>query len=334
MTHPEPRENPDLLGHEAAERIWDRARASGRLHHAWLITGTQGIGKATLAYRLARGLLADRAPGESLALDPADPVFRRIAAGTHAGLMTVERSPDEKTKRMRRDIVVDEVREVTQFLRRTAGEGGWRVVVVDGAEDMNPNAANALLKLLEEPPTGALLLLVCHAPGLLPATIRSRCRRLRLSPLSRAEVETLLTRYLPELPPDERAQMAALAEGSIGRALTLAAGEGPAMAAQVARVLATIPKGLAALEVADAVARDEAGFSLFMDLLRQAIGSAVRQGARGAPDSHQAGLLQLRSIEAWGGVWQALTQIQDETERFALDRRQAVLAGLSLMAGT
>jgi DNA polymerase-3 subunit delta' len=106
------------------------------------------------------------------------------------------------------------------------------------------------------------------------------------------------------------------------------------MAAQVARVLATIPKGLAALEVADAVARDEAGFSLFMDLLRQAIGSAVRQGARGAPDSHQAGLLQLRSIEAWGGVWQALTQIQDETERFALDRRQAVLAGLSLMAGT
>jgi DNA polymerase-3 subunit delta' len=334
MTHPEPRENPDLLGHEAAERIWSAARASGRLHHAWLITGTQGIGKATLAYRLARGLLADRAPGASLALDPADPVFRRIAAGTHAGLMTVERSPDEKTKRMRRDIVVDEVREVTQFLRRTAGEGGWRVVVVDGAEDMNPNAANALLKLLEEPPSGALLLLVCHAPGLLPATIRSRCRRLRLSPLSRADVETLLARYLPELPPDERGRMAALAEGSIGRALTLAAGEGPAMAAQVARVLAAMPKGLAALEVADAVARDEAGFSLFMDLLRQAIGSAVRQGARGAPDSHQARLLQLRSIESWGGVWQALTQIQDETERFALDRRQAVLAGLSLMAGT
>jgi DNA polymerase-3 subunit delta' len=334
MAQLEPRENPDLLGHEAAERIWAQARASGRLHHAWLITGTQGIGKATLAYRLARSLLAGRGPGESLSLDPADPVFRRIAAGTHAGLMTVERSLDEKTKRMRREIVVDEVREVTQFLRRTAGEGGWRVVVVDGAEEMNPNAANALLKLLEEPPTGALLLLVCHAPGLLPATIRSRCRRLRLAPLSRGDVETLLARYLPELSPAERAQMAALGEGSIGRALALAAGDGPAMAGQVARVLATIPKGLQALEVADAVARDEAGFSLFMDLLRQAIGSAVRQGARGAPDSHQARLLQLRSIEAWGGVWQALTEIQDETERFALDRRQAVLAGLSLMAGT
>jgi DNA polymerase-3 subunit delta' len=265
---------------------------------------------------------------------PDDPVFRRIAAGTHAGLMTVERSADEKTKRMRRDIVVDEVREVTQFLRRTAGEGGWRVVIVDGAEDMNPNAANALLKLLEEPPTGALLLLVCHAPGLLPATIRSRCRRLRLSPLGPATVEALLSRYLPDLAPDQRAQMAVLGEGSIGRALTLAEGDGPAMAAQVARVVTAPPQGLAALEVADAVGRDEAGFSLFMDLLRQSLGQAVRQGARGTPDSHQARLLALRSLESWGAVWQALTDLQNETERFALDRRQAVLAGLSLMAGT
>ena len=304
------------------------------MHHAWLITGTHGIGKATLAYRLARGLLAGRKPGDSLDMDPADPVFRRIAAGTHAGLMTVERSADEKTKRMRREIVVDEVREVTQFLRRTAGEGGGRVVIVDGAEDMNPNAANALLKLLEEPPTGAMLLLVCHAPGLLPPTIRSRCRRLRLSPLSLETVETLLARYLPELPPAERAQMAALGEGSIGRALVLAEGDGPAMAAQVARVVAAMPHGMAALEVADAVGRDEAGFSLFMDLLRQSVGNAVRQGARGTPDSHQARLLALRSLESWGAVWQALTDIKNETERFALDRRQAVLAGLSLMAGT
>jgi DNA polymerase-3 subunit delta' len=326
MSHPEPRANPDLLGHEAAKRVWSQARASGRLHHAWLITGTQGIGKATLAYRMARGLLAND--------DPGDPAFRRVAAGTHAGLMTVERGADEKTKRMRREIVVDEVREVTQFLRRTAGEGGWRVVIVDGAEDMNPNAANALLKLLEEPPTGALLLLACHAPGLLPATIRSRCRRLRLSPLSLPTVETLLGRYRPDLPPDERARMALLGEGSIGRALALAEGDGPAMAAQVARVVAVLPQGRSASEVADAVGRDEVAFSLFMDLLRQAIAAAVRQGARGTPDSHQARLLSLRSLESWGAVWQALTDIQTETERFALDRRQAVLAGLSLMAGT
>ncbi|MCB8879519.1 DNA polymerase III subunit delta' [Acidisoma cellulosilytica] len=334
MTHLPPRENPDLLGHDAAERLWRAARRSGRLHHAWLITGTRGIGKATLAFRLARALLAGLPPDADLQMDPAEPVFRRIAAGTHAGLMVLERSADEKTKRMRRDIVVDEVRAVTQFLRRTAGEGGARIVIVDGAEDMNTNAANALLKLLEEPPPGALLFLVCHAPGLLPTTIRSRCRRLRLSPLTEPDVETLLGRYLPDLGVEEQAEMARLAEGSIGRALTLAAGDGPAMAAEVHRVLATLPTGQAALHVADGVARDEDSFGLFMDLLRQAIADVVRQGARGALSSHQTGLLARRSIDDWGKVWQALTQIQDETERFALDRRQAVLAGLSLMAGT
>lgn len=267
-------------------------------------------------------------------MDADDPVFRRIAAGTHAGLMVLERGADEKTKRMRREIVVDEVRAVTQFLRRTAGEGGWRVVIVDGAEDMNANAANALLKLLEEPPPGALLLLICHAPGLLPMTIRSRCRRLRLSPLSETDVETLLGRYLPDLDVEARAEMARLGDGSIGRALTLAAGDGPAMAAEVHRVLGHLPTGLAALHVADTVARDEESFSLFMDLLRQAVSDVVRQGARGLPSSHQTGLLARRSIDGWGKVWQALTQLQDETERFALDRRQAVLAGLGLMAGT
>ncbi|HEX3982826.1 MAG TPA: DNA polymerase III subunit delta', partial [Acidisoma sp.] len=249
-----------------------------------------------------------------------------------AGLMTLERGADEKTKRMRREIVVDEVRAVTQFLRRTAGEGGWRVVIVDGAEDMNTNAGNALLKLLEEPPAGALIFLVCHAPGLLPTTIRSRCRRLRLAPLTDAVVETLAARYLPEL--SAPADVARLGAGSIGRALALAAGDGPAMAAEVGRVLSNLPQGLAAIQVADSVARDEESFSLFMDLLRQAISDRVRQGARALPVSHQAGVAARRSIEGWGKVWLALTQIQDETERFALDRRQAVLAGLSLMAGT
>lgn len=329
-----PRENPDLLGHEAAERLWGQARASGRLHHAWLITGSEGIGKATLAYRLARSLLAGRGPGAPLQMDPADPVFRRVAAGTHAGLMTVERGTDEKTKRLRRDIVVDEVREVAQFLRRTAGEGDYRIVIVDGAEHMNTNAANALLKLLEEPPAGALLLLVCHAPGLLPTTIRSRCRRLRLAPLSEETVRSLMDRYAREIVAEDRAAMAHLGEGSIGRALALAEGDGPAMAAEVARVLQSFPHGAAALAVADQVGREEASFSLFMDLLRQAVAATVRRGARGTPDSHQAVLLTRRSIEGWGEVWQALTQIQHETERFALDRRQAVLAGLSLMAGT
>jgi DNA polymerase-3 subunit delta' len=327
MSAPPPRSNPDLLGHEVSEKALMDAQTAGRLHHAWLLTGTQGIGKATLAYRFARFLLAGRPSRGSLAVDPADPVFRRVAAGTHADLMTIERSMDEKRKRMRQEIVVDDVREVSHFLRRTAGEGGWRIVVVDGAEDMNPNAANALLKLLEEPPTGAMLLLTCHAPGLLPPTIRSRCRRLRLAPLAAQTTEALLGRYLPDVEPEARTRLAALAEGSPGRALALAEGEGPVMAALVARILARPPNAAAALSVADEVGREEGSFSLFMDMLRQTLSTAMRNEARAT-----AAVGAARSLERLGGVWQALTRIQDETERFSLDRRQAVLAGLSLMA--
>jgi DNA polymerase-3 subunit delta' len=327
MTAPAPRANPDLIGEEAAERALVEARAAGRLHHAWLLTGTEGIGKATLAYRFARFLLARGSARDSLAVDPADPVFRRVAAGTHADLMTVERGMDEKRKRMRQEIVVDEVREVSRFLRLTPGEGGWRIVVVDGAEDMNPNAANALLKLLEEPPQGAMMLLTCHAPGRLPATIRSRCRRLRLSPLTDDKTEILLSRYLPEMPAEDRGRLARLAEGSPGRALALAEGEGPAMAERVTRILAAPPAPAAALAVADEIGRDEDSFTLFMDMLRQAVSAEVRRGARDGA----AGAAP-RSLEHWGGVWQGLTRLQEETERFSLDRRQAVLAGLSLMA--
>jgi DNA polymerase III subunit delta' len=329
MNAPAPRANPDLIGQEAAERALVEARAAGRLHHAWLLTGTEGIGKATLAYRFARFLLARGSAAGSLAVDPADPVFRRVAAGTHADLMTVERGMDEKRKRMRQEIVVDEVREVSRFLRLTPGEGGWRIVIVDGAEDMNPNAANALLKLLEEPPQGAMMLLTCHAPGRLPATIRSRCRRLRLSPLTEGETEFLLVRYLPEMAEQDRSRLARLAEGSPGRALALAEGDGPAMAERVARILTAPPSAAAALTVADEIGRDEESFTLFMDMLCQAVSAEVRQDAR---DGGAGAGPAPRSLGRWGEVWQGLTRLQEETERFSLDRRQAVLAGLSLMA--
>jgi DNA polymerase-3 subunit delta' len=332
MTAPAPRANPLLLGQEAAEATLLEALAAGRLHHAWLLTGPPGVGKATLAYRFARRLLAGPVAAPGLGLPETHPTFRRIAAGGHADLLTVEREWDAKRKRMRGEIVVDDVRRIAAFLHLTPAEAGWRVVVLDGAEDLNRNAANALLKVLEEPPPRALLLLACSAAGRLLPTIRSRTRRLRLAPLDEATLATLLARYAPDLDDTARLRLAALAEGSIGRALQLAEGDAVAVADLVGQVLDSPQPAGRAHDVADAVTREEETFSTFMDLLRGAIAAAVRAAARGRADPDQARLLGTRPLAAWIDLWQGLTQIQDETEGAHLDRRQAVLSGLALLS--
>jgi DNA polymerase III subunit delta' len=331
----EPRANPLLLGHEPAEATLLEALRSGRMHHAWLITGPDGVGKATLAYRFARRLLAGMPDTDSLVLDPLHPVFRRVAAGSHADLLTVERLYDEKRKRMRTQIAVDDVRRISNFMSLTPAEGGWRVVVVDGAEELNQNSANALLKVLEEPPPRAVLLLACAAPGRLLPTIRSRCRRLRLDPLGPEPMDRLLATYLPDLSTDERGRLATVADGSPGRALTLAEEEGLAIAGLVDEVLAALPglKATRAYAVADTLGRNENAFTNFMDLLRAGIASAVRDVVRGRADPEQSRLIGLRPLDAWGDVWHALTRLQDETERFALDKRQAIVAGLGMLSG-
>ena len=346
MAAPHPRANPILLGHEAAEHRLCDALLLGRMHHAWLITGPEGIGKATLAYRFARRLLAGRAEagaeggaeGEaasSLALDPAHPVFRRVMAGGHADILTVERVADPKTKRLKRDIAIDDVRGINSFMSLTAAEGGWRVAIVDGAENLNPNSANALLKVLEEPPSRAVLLLVCAAPGRLPPTIRSRCRPLRLSPLADTTMRTLLTQYLPDQNQETRDRLISLAEGSPGRALAMANDDGVAVAALVDTVLSALPdlKPSRGHDVADALGRNDAGFGLFMEQLRGGIAALVRDTVRGRADPEQQRLVALRSLEAWDEVWQGLMRLQDETERFALDKRQALVACVGMLTG-
>src|SRR5438034_4587944 len=210
---PAPRANPDLVGHETAERELRRLEEAGRLPHALLLSGPRGIGKATLAFRFARFVLASgggegalgalfgEADATGLAIEPESGTFRRVASGGHADLLTVERAYDPRRRRVRGEIIVENTREIGAFLRLTPAEGGWRVVIVDGADEMNRNAANALLKILEEPPRRALLLLVAHSPGRLLPTIRSRCRRFPLLPLPEATVAALLARYRPELDP-------------------------------------------------------------------------------------------------------------------------------------
>ena len=185
-----PRETAELFGHREAEAALLNAYRSGRIPHAWLIGGAQGIGKATLAYRMARFVLAHRNPlaapvqrAETLAVDPADPVARQIAAGAHGGLLVLERGLNDRGV-MRTVITVDETRETISFFGSTAAVEGWRVCIVDTVDELNPNAANALLKILEEPPQQSLFLLVSHAPSRVLPTILSRCRKLPLRPLA------------------------------------------------------------------------------------------------------------------------------------------------------
>jgi DNA polymerase-3 subunit delta' len=340
---PEPPANPDLFGHAATEAML-AGLLGGRLHHAWLLTGPAGIGKATLAYRFARRLLAASDPAVAalpgLSLPSGHPVFRRVAAGTHADLHTIARAIDPKTKRLRGEIVVDDVRAAAGLLRRTPGEGGWRVLVVDRVDEMNRNAANALLKLLEEPPPRAVLLLVCDAPGRVLPTLRSRCRRLTLAALGQEAMDAALRAWLPEETAQARDRLAALADGAPGRALMLADQEGLRLSGLVDRtlqaVLAAPSSGDAAYAsvaygVAEALGREDHAFGIYVDLLRGHLAAAVRDGLRGRADPAQQRLAALHPAATWAGAWQRLGVLQYETEQFNLDHTQAILSLFSIL---
>ena len=351
-----PRENPDLIGHGAAERVLLAAWSSGRMPHAWLIGGVSGIGKATLAFRFARFVLAQGRPGlgggldmfgapppapTSLHLPPEDPVFRRVRAGGHADLLTIERRYDEKRGKMKTDIAVEDVREVGGFMRRTAGEGGWRVVIIDGVEQMNASGHNALLKILEEPPEQALLLLVTETPGGLLPTIRSRCRKLLLSPLAEDAVAGWLAAHKPELAASDRAALARLAEGSIGRALALSEAGGLDLYRKLMAVLATLPRLdlKAAMAFADSVTRkgEDDAWDTATGLLVWWLARLVRGLAEGRQPADIAGgegavvarLAALQpGLDRWLEVWEKAAQLFARADAANLDRKQVMLNAL------
>lgn len=349
---PSPRDNPYLIGHEAAEATLLQAFRNRRLHHAWLITGPRGIGKATLAFRFARFLLAngnhqsEHPPlallGEEvtagLHVAPEHPVFKRIASGGHADLISVSRRVNEKTGRLRPEILVEDIRAIANLLAHTSAEGGWRIVVVDAAEDMSRSSANALLKVLEEPPPQSIFLLVSHAPGQVLPTVRSRCRQLALRPLTHSVTLTLLRRYCPAVAPDEADRLAYLCQGSIGLALLLRDRDGLALHQTMLQLIRKLPDLdlLALNQLGDQVGSSGADdkFLMMRDFFRGLMAHLVRtaavpeqeHGSTSGREEHSvlAHLAPSASLDRWLEVWEKTHRLLACAETATLDRKQVV----------
>lgn len=308
---PHPRETFSFVGHEEQEQALADGLKSGRMHHAWLITGTKGLGKATLAYRFARVALgAKRVGARPLDVDPEDQVVRRINAQSHPDLFVLRRGLNDRG-RPRREIAVDDARELGRFFSLAPSEGGMRVAVIDAVDDLNTNSANAILKTLEEPPPRSVLLLVCHAPGAILPTIRSRCRRLALRPLSDVQVEAALG--------EKDDALIALSKGRPGRAIALKAQGLDAGAARLDRAQAAITRG-------------EAGPVL----------GALYDQLSGEPFERLAGVLELAEEwtraagveeggEPWAEAWSQLEMLRSEAEGLDMDPRHALARAVGVL---
>lgn len=322
-----PRRQSRLVGHEAAEAQLLHAFRSGKFHHGWLLAGPRGIGKATLAYRLARFLLAHPDPAgvqqaQSLYVDPDLPVSRRIVSGGHADLLVLERPWDEKNKRPKTEISAAGARACTEFFAKTAGEGGWRICIVDAADDLNLESSNAILKTLEEPPQRSLFILVAHRPGGLLPTIRSRCIRLDLKPLSEDQVIAVIGGIETGAAAGEIERAARMSGGSPGRALQLLQSPGAAVFAKLNEILATgrldLPQRL---RIADQFAGRQSGedFEIFCTLLLDWTAAEARRRALAGRG------------DALALVHEQTSDSIRQTNALNLDRRQAVFEALDAL---
>lgn len=347
-----PRGNADLFGHEAVEAQLLADFNAGRMPHAIILAGPAGIGKATLAYRLARFVLSQGSEGDSLfgapvapetlAVDSKHAVFSRVASGGHADLLVIERAFDEKKGKLKKNISAEDARSIAPFLRKTAAEGGWRVVIVDGAEDLNATSQNALLKILEEPPSKALLILTTTQPGAFLPTIRSRCRMVHLKPLGDATVEKLLLRSHPSLSIQEKSILLRIGAGSIGKAQQFYADDGITVYKSLLAVAQNMPQidMVQVHEIADKLGRgSEDVFALTEEIMTGWCDHITRAAARGhAPADILPG------DSALFAMWQAsfapghflqagdkLRQLFSACVRFNLDKRQTIISAFMVL---
>ncbi|CCJ05722.1 DNA polymerase III subunit delta' [Methylocystis sp. SC2] len=335
---PHPRETLALFGHAAAERELLDAYRRNKMAQAWIIGGPEGVGKATLAWRLARFLLAHPEPAaapvqsaESLDTPADHPAARRIASMALADIFLLRRAWNEKTKKHFTEIRIEDVRKVIQAFHQGSGSGGWRIAIVDCADDLNRASANALLKLIEEPPQRSLFLLIAHQPGRMLPTIRSRCRKLMLGALSPEDTIAAvknLGRPWSQAPESDLLVAAARAEGSVREALRLLGDDGVAFDAAVRRIFDRLPQvdWLGAHMLADKLTgRDnEAAYETFMRATQRHLDARVRELAgSGAPPARLAGFAR---------AWDEIRDAARETEVFNFDKRALVLGVFERLA--
>lgn len=335
-----PRETFTLTGQHDAEQFILQACHSGRMPHAWLIAGARGTGKATLAHRFARFLLAG-GTGSGLDVDADSPAVRRAVNGSHTDLMVLENAPGS-------DIPVEEARKVAEFFSLTPAEGCWRVVIIDSVDAMNRNAANAILKTLEEPPKGAVLLLVSHNPGILLPTIRSRCRLLKTRPLDETAFAAIVQEHMPDMDAAHRRVYYHLSGGSPGVALFLAEQEALALYITLLELFPVgkiVPDWLRVHLLADQLSsqKETPRFEALQHVLQYLFQRLIHQaGYTGEPDGVE--LLEgenavLRHIAAfhnvprWLDIWQESASLLQDTKRIHLERKQVLLNIISSMRG-
>lgn len=355
---PPPRENPDLFAHENIEKQILDLFNKRQLPHAMIFAGPMGVGKMTMAFRVARFLLSQKDEEDgglfgmeeplpaptTMQMSPDHPVFSKVAASAHPDLRTIERAMDERKGKQKSSVDVDSIRTIAPFLRMKATEGGWRVVIVDEADTMNRNAQNAILKILEEPPPKTVLIVICNRLGAMLPTIRSRCRTFHFPILDSASLTTLIKRAAPATNDSSLSLLATLSDGSAGKAIALLEEEGVNTLNTLLDFMGDWPqwRWVQIHTMADTLSRPDSdkaylNFTFLAQWIAQGCAKARAIGPHVLPQILKLPaierLIAHYSLDEWLEICEKLKEHFITIEHSNLDRRQGVIGTFSILGG-